>query len=234
MSGVIELYNLQKIDVNLGKARKRLLQIRKLLGTNKELQLARQSVTKIESALQELQAKQRDSELESATLAARIQEAQEKLMGGTITNPKELEALQANVDALSRQRTGIDDGAIEVLTKLEELTQKQAKKQSHLQSIESEWAEQRKSLLEEGQALKRNYIILQAQREAAAAEIQTRDLQRYEQIRKRKEGIAIAVLEGDSCGACHMQVPSGIVSAACSERDDFVICPTCGRILYGG
>ena len=234
VSGVIELYNLQKTDVNLGKTRKRLLQIQKLLGGNKELKSAQKSVTKTQEALQELQVKQRDTELESQAIAARVQEAEEKLMSGVITNPKELEALQASVDALGRQRKSLDDSAVEDLAKLEALTNKHSEKQSALQSVESEWKIEQKSLLGEGQKLKRYYINLKQQRDAAAEEIQDSSLKRYDQIRKRKEGVAIAVLEGDSCGACHMQVPSGIVSAARSERDDFVICPTCGRILHGG
>ena len=81
----------------------------------------RQKVAAAETNLQQWQAQQRDNELESQTLAARMEETDALLMGGEVSNPKELESLQASLESLRRQRTKADDASVEAMLKIEEL-----------------------------------------------------------------------------------------------------------------
>ena len=105
MASIAELFNLQKVDYNAVKIRKRFEQIQKALGGNKELKVAKANVAKVEADLQVWQTKQKDQELESTSLETRIQETDEQLMSGTISNHKELESLQASLESLKRQRS---------------------------------------------------------------------------------------------------------------------------------
>lgn len=52
MSGISTLYNLQKIDIELDKVRRRVLEIQKLLGESTELKQARQKLENIKFVLQ--------------------------------------------------------------------------------------------------------------------------------------------------------------------------------------
>jgi predicted nucleic acid-binding Zn-ribbon protein len=57
-------------------------------------------------------------------------------------------------------------------------------------------------------------------------------LERYERLRTRLGGIAVARLEGTRCGGCHLDLST-------AERDEvrtvpegqFADCPQCGRLL---
>lgn len=233
MVNVIDLFNLQKIDYNQSKLRQRLLQIQKSLTESDSISAARESMQKTETELQGWQSKMKDGELELASLAERIDETDKSLMSGEVSNPKELEALQAALDSLKRQRETAEEGSVEAMTKVEELQASFEEKKKVLANTEAEWKNGQKELRTEGAKLQKQYIMLKEKRESASGAIDAKLLDNYEQLRKRKGGIAVAQLDGDGCGVCHMQVPSGIVSAARSVRDDLVHCPSCGRILYG-
>jgi len=234
MVNVNELFNLQKIDYNQSKLRERLLQIQKLLTESDSITAARRSVEKTESELQKWQASQRNGELEMQALADKIEETDKLLMSGDISNPKELESLQANSEALKRQKEGIEEKSVESLLKIEKLNTLLDAKKSKLATVEATWKNSQKELRKEGSKLQKQYVQLKKMRESKSGTIDAQLLINYEQLRKRKGGIAVAELDGDGCGVCHMQVPSGVVSAARSVRDDLVHCPSCGRILYGG
>src|SRR5690606_13009687 len=100
-----------------------------------------------------------------------------------------------------------------------------------LTAIESEWGAGQTELREEETKLKHQYVLLKRKREAVATKMGEKLLERYEAMRKRKSGIAIAPVENGVCGACHVQLPTGVVSGLGSVQT-LVLCPSCGRYLY--
>src|SRR6476661_921369 len=52
---------------------------------------------------------------EARTLGARADEADAKLYSGTVSSPRELQAMQADVDMLRRQRSDLEDQELEVM-----------------------------------------------------------------------------------------------------------------------
>ncbi|GIV75953.1 C4-type zinc ribbon domain-containing protein [Litorilinea aerophila] len=234
MDDTARLYELQKVDLTWDKVRRRLLHIQKLLGESDKVQKARDQVTAVETELQEWRNRQKNAELESRSLAGRIQETEEKLMSGTVHNTKELTALQASLEALRRHRAAVDDSAMEALMKADELDQKLAEERATLTQLEAEWQEQQVALKREGLKLKQHYVLLKQKRSQLSAALDQELLERYEHLRKRKGGIAIAALENDICGACHVQVPTGVISAIHAANHGLVYCPSCGRMLFAG
>lgn len=233
MATTAEFYALQKIDTMWLQVRRRLQQIQKQLGANEKLQAARQRVADTETQLHEWHAQQTDAELESQSLNKRIADTDARLMGGSVTNPKELEALQASVEALRRQQSGIEDRGVEALLHVEALTDQLAQEKAELAEIEAEWNAGQGALLNEEKKMKRNYVILKRQRGSAAQAMDAASLQDYERLRQRKAGVAVAAIEGESCGACNVRLPTGVISAA-RDQDRLTNCPSCGRILYDG
>ena len=56
-------------------------------------------------------------------------------------------------------------------------------------------------------------------------------LRRYDQVRLRKKGSAIAKTIDGICLACHMSLPSMLFQKL-MRSDVFEQCPSCARILY--
>ena len=73
---------------------------------------------------------------------------------------------------------------------------------------------------------------LHAKREAQVAEIAPELMRRYERLRERKDGLAVAqVLNHGICEGCHVKIPDRLY-ADLQETGDLRTCEECGRILY--
>jgi uncharacterized protein len=229
-----KLFELQKLDLNLEKARRKLAQLKQALGESDELGSARKTVADTVAELHRWHAAQKNAELESQALAQQIDAKDKDLMSGRVSNPKELEALQANVDALRRQRSTVEDTGMDALLHVETLNQQLATAQASLRQIEDKWNGSQAALLQEDAKYKRIYAQLKQQRDTLAQSLPPADLKYYEDLRTRKAGIAISPLQNGQCGVCHILVPTGVVSAARSRKNEAVTCPSCGRVLFAG
>ena len=232
MTLIADLFDLQKVDYSVVKIRQSFEKVQKAANTNNELGTARKNVEDTEAELAKWEATQVDHELESQSLASRIAETDQQLMNGTVTNHKELEALQASLDSLKRQKDAIENRLVETLEQVEKLTSSLSQLRITRDALESEWSEKISELKGEGKKLQQQFHLLKQKRESLAQNLNKSALSLYEQLRKRKAGVAIAPLKGDTCGACNMQVPSGVISLARMSESEPVYCPSCGRILF--
>ena len=233
MATSAELYELQKIDTMWLQVRRRLVQIQEQLGESEELTAARGVVAETEAQLHQWHGQQKDADLEFQSLKKRIVDTDTRLMSGKVTNPKELESLQASLESLRRHSSDVEDRGVEALLEVEALTEQLATNQATLSEIEANWTAAQSDLLDEEKKMKRNYVILKKRREAAAQAMDADSLTDYERLRKRKGGVAVATIAGENCGACGVKLPTGVISAARAQQG-LAVCTSCGRILYSG
>ena len=238
MATVGELYQLQEIDNNRQDTKRRLLEIQALLTETAEVAQARQALEESQAALHSWQARQKDAELESRSLKDKIAENDRRLMSGTIRNPKELEAMQANGESMRRHRAAVDERGMEALLYVEELTAQVKQQEATFNQVRSVWAGEQRSLIAEGQRLQKQYAQLKAQRDAQAARLDRAALVEYETLRRRKGGVAVSRINVDTCGACFVRLPTGIIGSARNSTHTAGVprtfCASCGRILYAG
>ncbi len=232
MSNSSDLYRLQEIDSTWDKVRRRLRQLQALSGGSEELKTTREQVVSTEASLHDWQQTQRDAELEASSLIERIEEAEAKLMSGEMRNPKELESLQSSIESMRRHKGTIDDRSVEALMKVEELNGSLDMQQHKLSSMEEDWQTRQQAIDEELQQRKKEFVYLKRLREQTVEKLSSTELEQYEHLRRRKNGIAVAQLDGDVCNACHMQVPRSVISEAGRSNSSLTFCPGCGRILY--
>ncbi|MEZ4733554.1 MAG: C4-type zinc ribbon domain-containing protein [Caldilineaceae bacterium] len=232
MADVAKLYELQKIDTTSQKVRRRLGQLKSLLTESEDVKKARVHAASLQQEHQEWHSKQKTAELETQSLTERIAESENLLMSGQVRNPKELEALQASIEALQRQRSALETLSVEALLKTEELTGQVADARTQLQRVQEVWATNQAELTEEETKLKRAYVHLRKQREALTETTNKALIQQYEQMRERKGGVAVAAVAHENCSACNVKVASGVLSTLRSQPEKVVLCPSCGRILY--
>ncbi len=234
MATTADLYSLQKIDTTWEKVRRRLVQIRRQLGESEAVNNARAQVSSTEAQLHHLRGQQQDADLEAQALKRRIAETDARLMSGQVRNPKELGALQASLESLRRQQAAAEDRAVDLLSKADDAARMLEQHKARLAEVEAAWRSTQGGLADEELKMKRNYVALKKQREAMEHSLGAPVLEQYEQLRKKKGGLAVAAVEDGNCGACHVKLPTGVVSMARSGGWPPVRCPSCGRILFGG
>jgi predicted nucleic acid-binding Zn-ribbon protein len=226
----VKMYELQRVDLTWTKVARRLQQLQELLGESEELRAARKQVALTQTELHEWHAKQKNAELEDKTLAERIQATEERLMSGVVRSSKELEALEQSLAALRRQREVVVEEGVTAMGQSEALTERLASEQAALASMESGWNGNQTELREEETKLKQNGILLKRKRERLVADMNEALRDRYETMRKRKAGVAIATVQNGTCSACHVTLPTGVVNSLRSATS-LVVCPSCGRYL---
>lgn len=231
MSDSTKLYEIQKVDILWEKVRRRLAQLRASLAESDELKAARQLLTVAEQENQRWQTQQRSAELEAQALVARIGVTEQQLMSGQVRNPKELASLQSSLEALRRQRDSVEEQGVAALLHVEESLKQVEQQRKNTQTIERKWAASQTELLTEEAKLKKAFVQCKRQRESMAEALGPVLLKRYEDLRQRKAGVAVAAIEREMCSACHVKVPTGVISAARSQGSDFVFCTSCARIL---
>jgi len=226
MTRVRKLYELQLVDTQIARLEAALAALDDGTAMRAQVEQAR---TAEETARAELQARQ--SRLELQSTVGKATKVEQDLYSGRISNPKELRAMQEDVEALGRQRQRIEDEMLglmeEVERQLEQIRALEAARQARERELDEhleEYTTRQRALTAELEAARR-------QRDALAAEVDPDFLRRYERLRSRKDGVAVTAVNGSVCNACHMTVPEAVLNAA-RERDEIRTCEDCGRILY--
>jgi predicted nucleic acid-binding Zn-ribbon protein len=169
---------------------------------------------------------------EARSVGAHAEEADKKLYSGAITSPRELQALQADVDMLRRHRSDLEDrelelmeqrealdaqlGALDALneTTREEITRLQAAISASEQEIDGEIAREEEARSRQANALPAALVA------------------DYERRRARNRGTGAGRLAGSTCQACHLSIPSTEAERIRREAGESVsYCDNCGAIL---
>ena len=72
---------------------------------------------------------------------------------------------------------------------------------------------------------------LASRRTAAAALVDPALLAKYENIKRRRAGVAVAPVVGSTCKGCHRNIPPQL-SIVLQRADTIETCPNCHRIIY--
>lgn len=229
---IARLFELQKLDINMEKLRRRAQQIKQAQTESDELKAARAASHAAEQELHHWHAAQKNAELEAESLTQRIQESETLLMSGKVRHAKELESLQDSIESLRRQHARVEEAGVEAMLQVEAATAQVAVADGTLQTVEESWRSGQTDLTQEEMKVKRLYAQLKQQRATAATGIEPETLALYDHLRERRAGIAVAPVQNGMCGVCHVQLPTGVVSAARNRHDEATYCPSCGRLLY--
>lgn len=231
----MDILTLQSIDDEAATFRAALADAERRLLGDTELDEARTSLAGADVAAREVASNQRRVEDAIASLGARITPEEKRLYDGSVKNPKELSNIQHEVELLRVERSKHEDELLEVLAAREQAESALAQAKASVAALEDRWEQQQSTLERDVRRLNSQITAADAKREAQKAKIPPRSLFVYEDIRKRRGGMAVARIQGGSCGGCRVQVPDAIRRRAFSTVDGVLaLCPNCERILYVG
>lgn len=230
MSASLGLYRLQQIDRQIDRVRARLEIIQKTLENDKELKSVQ---TRFEDTTNEnLRAlhSMRSAEAEVDGLKIKIEQAESSLYGGNVKNPKELQDLQKEVASLKKHLTTLEERQLETMVLSETAGAEMEKAKADLEVVRSRLGNEHKKLIDEQLELVKQMESFGQEREAALAPIDTPLLAAYEDLRKKKRGVAVAEVEDDACASCGTTLNAALQQNARSQK--LAYCPSCGRILF--
>lgn len=165
---------------------------------------------------------------EAATFEAKLSSVAKKLHDGSVSNPRELMALQAEQEMLQRKRNEVEDLELEVMLLLEGLGPQVAEASARLDEARSSLDQARKVHDDVVGRLRADLESRQAERQSVIEGIDPKLLAVYDKVRRRSP-VGAAALDGDVCTACHMKLTTPEVTEVRAAQ--IGRCPSCDVIL---
>jgi hypothetical protein len=231
MNTSFTLFRLQAQDTLRMKMNARLKEIDRIIAADKEVSQAKERLVEAqglnksaESVLKELMAQVKEKKLKRELTQA-------KLFSGKVRNPKELQDLQAETQALDRTIAKLEDEQLQAMMALEEITDAVHEAERVLQQVLDRKASQNSLLIGEKHKIEFDIPQVDSQRQALKEQLDEATFTIYRNLLKSKAGRAIAEVNEDTCSACGVTVPPADIQAA-KAPDAISYCKNCGRILY--
>ena len=227
-----QLFQLQEIDTDLDNAQHRIIEIDRLIENDT-------SIINIQNNLEKAKKQLVTDNNEFNTISGdihnkkiKISQSEANLYDGSVTNPKELQDLQMEISSIKKTINKLEDVLLEVLIRVDQSEKNLETHKMDLKNANYNFATQSSLLNGEKNTLLEKIQGLKSNRSTMIAQIEQDNQNRYESLRKLKNGLAITKLHDDACGACGAGLTAGQRQEARSASKLF-ICPSCGRFIYG-
>ena len=231
----LKLLELADIDAELGRIahRRRSLpehaEITRLEERNTEL---RDSIAAMTARASDLSREQAKAEADVEQVRSRIDRDRQRLDGGMIASPKELENLQSEIQSLQRRQSDLEEIVLDVMERREttgsELTAATGERSSVQDSLASTIGTRDAALGElDSQAAQAD-----AKRASVVADVPGDLLELYDKLRAQHGGVGAAALRQRRCSGCNLTLNTVDINAIRAAGDDEVLrCEECRRIL---
>ncbi len=230
MSQVQMLHQLQLVDSERLRKRRELQDAESGVGETANLRQARAMRAQEEADLSHWTGRLRDLELKLKGLNSKIERTEQRLYGGAVQNPRELENLQTDMEHLRRRRDRTEDALIEAMTEVDDREAKVVEARAVSDQIEGHWKAEQDALHAAVAQLTDELGALEGRSHELRSAIDKADLGLYDALLRSKGGLAVAALKGELCGGCRVRVPSGLAQRV-RQGQELVLCNNCGRIL---
>ena len=171
-----------------------------------------------------------DDEVRTLEDKARAEET--KMYSGTISSPKELQAMSADVAHLKKRARELEDEELAVLERREVLDAEVAKVEESIAAAVADIELFTAALRASEEEIEAELKIEQDARSAIVPGIPANVLSLYEQVRRSNRGMGAARLVGGNCQACHLALPATEVDRIRHMAPDAIArCEHCGAIL---
>ena len=184
------------------------------------------------AARDEVARREKRLEDELARIEAKVAEVQARMYSGAVTIPRELQAMQAEVESMKRRCSTLEDDILEALTEREPLDEEVVRQAETQRRLDDEGARLRGAVAEAQASIEAEVAMAAAAREAAAVNVPAALTALYEQLRAKLGGVGAARLVNGRCSGCHLTLPATELDRIRKEPPDTLIrCDQCGRIL---
>ncbi len=179
--------------------------------------------------VEDLQKQRREAETESAEMEDGIKKSRARLM--EIKSNIEYKAMLKEIAFKEDQRDQRETRILELLEQIEAHKGTLTELEAQLQERQEALAQRTAAVAKAVQQLQQRQAGLEEQRKSLRKGVSAPLLKRYEFIRQRRNGTAIAAVHDGVCLGCHMNIlPQQFIDL--QKGEEILQCPHCQRILY--
>lgn len=180
--------------------------------------------------LDRLAADVRKLEGELELLQQRRADEQQKMYAGEISNPRELQALRAEIGNLAERIEALEDDLLEVMESREELQGEIDELERTSEELATEEDQLTAARDEAAKGILAELAELEVARDEERDRVPDDLLERYEAKKEKHGGVAVGALDGGICTACRLELTPLEISEL-RDGPPVGTCPQCQRLL---
>lgn len=231
MRTVKELYDLQLLDWEIQQREEELSEVQSSISDDSRRIQARQRLSALEARLGELGPATRQSERAVQEIEQRISNLDRRMYDGSVTNPREFEALQEERANQVRNQGDEEDRLLEFMVEIEETEEVRDRARAVFEQIDAERRRELGTLSARQDELTSDLPDLREQRQEMSTEYPPNVMAVYETVRRTRGGQGAALIDQRGlCQGCRLLIPNAELSRARSG-EGIVQCGSCTRIL---
>jgi uncharacterized protein len=224
------LIELQKLDLIIGRIIGKKSELpEKIIQMDEEFAVFAKNVEESKKKFEELNKLQSEKEYKLKKGIDTIKKTKDRLL--EVKTNKEYQAILKEIENIEKKNSEIEDEIISGLDQIDHMRTEVRKKEKDFETRRSQYEkEKKKAEIELGQL---DHDLHDTEKRTDALRKQIRDelLKRYETIKGRRNGIAVALVWKEVCGGCHMNIPPQMYIEL-QRSADLLSCPNCNRIIY--
>ena len=234
MRTVKELYDLQLLDWQIQQLEEELSEVQGRIADDSTRVQAHRRLSAIEAKLGELGPARRQSERAIEEIEQRITNLDNRMYDGSVTNPREFEALQEERANQVRNRGNEEDRLLEFMVEMDDTEELRDRAKAMFDQIDEERTRELGTLEARREELTSELPGLHTQRQEMSAEYAPNIMAVYETVRRTRGGQGAALVDQRGmCQGCRLTIPNAELSRARTSKG-IVQCGSCTRILIYG
>jgi predicted nucleic acid-binding Zn-ribbon protein len=180
----------------------------------------------------DLTAEQQKVDTDVEAVKARRTRDRDRMDKGLVTNPKDLERMQHELESLERRISTLEDEELEVMARLEDAQRDLDELTARVTQADRRLAELAGARDERLGAIDADLASVEAERAPAVEGLPDDLLALYDRLRAQKGGVGAAELRARQCGGCRLTLDQAELSRIRGlATDEVVRCEECQRIL---
>lgn len=233
LTSLVDLLDVQDLDLKIDRLLDQrqglpeLAQYKKAHGDveslGKDLEAAAQTLKQLELDFDK-------SEGELEMLEAKLKEHETRLFAGGMS-ARETEHMRLEVQSLNGQRDAMEERVLKMLDDVDPVREMVAGLQGQIDALNAEKGELEEIIKGEWKKIDAELARKEERKKEALIPVPVDMAEMYEDLRQRKEGVAIGRLDNGVCGGCHMTLSSAEQVEALGA--EIPRCVHCRRILVG-
>ena len=224
------LIRLQGIDLELRKINEEKSSAPKHLEDLQEHLASKDAeLSELNERITEIQKRKVDVEDEFELENVRFGKSQKKLF--SLKTNREYQALQKEINEIKKANAAREEEILAIMEEINSLQEEIKKKKRQVKQYRKEIKAEQKNIKKLQTRLNAKIAALTEEREAVSKDISPNLLAKYNFLKDRRAGVAIAAVTDAVCSACNMNIPPQLYNELL--RDEKILtCPSCQRLIY--
>jgi len=225
------LVKLQKIDIETGKIKSRLVNIPNQMSTlDQELEELTRSVQSEEETIDELNKKYRTYESDVQQNLTKIGKSQEKLR--SVKTNKEYQSSLKEIEDIEKINSKLEDEMLEFLEQIDNAENILKERKEHFSEIVNQTNQEKEAINQDAEQSKHQLGRLEKDRNAISTDLDSSLLGIFERVKaKQTDSVGIVEVKDAVCQGCNLNIPPQMYNEL-HRCDNLKNCPNCQRIIY--